>query len=121
MKENYQKALKKLTLFFLLNLIPFNGQSYQNQKGPGTGDQSLFRLQDKSRKMPLLVTYHQTKFNDIIKSGFWVTSKIISSNLCKPIHDITNYCTSICPFESEKCGKGKNYKNLNILRTKRAF
>ena len=34
-------------------------------------------------------------------------------------YDILNYSTSICPFESGKCVKGKNYKNLNILRTKR--
>ena len=26
------------------------------------------------------------------------------ANLCKPIHGI-NYFTSICPFESVKCGK----------------
>ena len=45
MKEDYQKALKKLTLFFLSNPVPFNGQSYQKQKGLGTSDQSLFRLQ----------------------------------------------------------------------------
>ena len=39
-----------------------------------------------------------------------------------PVHDIINYSTSICPFEFEKCGKeGKNYKKLNISRTKRAF
>ena len=38
---------------------------------------------------------------------------IISANLSKPIHDIINYPTSICPFESGKCGKeGKKYKNL---------
>ena len=30
LKENYQKALKKLNLFFLSNPVPFNGQSYQN-------------------------------------------------------------------------------------------
>ena len=29
MKEDYQEALKKLSLFFLLNLVPFNGQSHQ--------------------------------------------------------------------------------------------
>ena len=29
LKEDYQKALKKFTLFFLLNSDPFNGQSYQ--------------------------------------------------------------------------------------------
>ena len=66
MKEDYQKALKKLTLFFLSNPVPFNGQSYQKQKGPGTSDQSLFRLQNKSRKMPLLVINYLTKFDDII-------------------------------------------------------
>ena len=42
-ERGYQKALKKLTLFFLLNPVPFNGQGYQKQKGSGTSDQSLFR------------------------------------------------------------------------------
>ena len=37
-------------------------------------------------------------------------------------HDIINYSSSVCPFESGKCGKEeKKNKNLNILRTKRAF
>ena len=36
LKEDYQKALKKLTLFFLSNTDPFNGQSYQKQKRSGT-------------------------------------------------------------------------------------
>ena len=66
MKEDYQKALKKLTLFFLSNSVPFNEQSYQKQKGSGTSDQSLFRLQNKFRKIPLLVMYYQTKFDDVI-------------------------------------------------------
>ena len=57
LKEDYQKALKKVTLFFLLNPVPFNGQNYQKQKGPGTRDQLLFRLQNKFRKIPLLVMY----------------------------------------------------------------
>ena len=70
MKEDYQKALKKLTLFFLSNPVPFNGQSYQKQKGPGTSDQSLFRLQNKFRKIPLLVIYYWTKFDDVIQSRF---------------------------------------------------
>ena len=48
--------------------------------------------------------------------------KIRSANLCKPIHYIVNYSTFICPFESGKCGKArKNYKILNISRTKKAF
>ena len=63
MKDDYQKALKKLTLFFLSNPVPFNGQSYQKQKGPGTSDQSFFRLQNKFREIPLLVIYYLTKFD----------------------------------------------------------
>ena len=66
MKEDYQKALKKLTLFFLSNPVPFNGQSYQKQKGPGTSDQLLFRLQKKFRKIPLLAIFYLTKFDDVI-------------------------------------------------------
>ena len=51
---------------------------------------------------------------------WFLSEPIASGNLCEPIHDIINYYTSICPFESGKCGKeGKNYKNLNTL--KRAF
>ena len=56
MKEDYQKALKKVT---------FNRQNYQKQKGPGTRDQPLFRLQNKFRKSPLLVTYYLTEFDDV--------------------------------------------------------
>ena len=59
------KSLKK-TLFFLLNPVPFNGQSYQKQKGPGTSNQSLFRLQSKFKKIPLLVICYLTKFDDTI-------------------------------------------------------
>ena len=70
MKEDYQQALKKLILFFLSNPVPFDGQSYQKQKGPGTSDQSLFRLQKKFREIPLLITYYLTKFDDVIQSGF---------------------------------------------------
>ena len=66
MKEDYQKALKKVTLIFLLNPVPFNRQNYQKQKGHGTSDQLLFKLQNKFRKIPLLVMYYLTKFDDVI-------------------------------------------------------
>ena len=46
-KRDNQKALRKLTLFLLSNSVPFNGQSYQKQKGPGTSYQSLFRSQNE--------------------------------------------------------------------------
>ena len=58
LKEDFQKTFKKLTVFFLWNPAPFNGQSYQKQKGPGTGDQSLFRLPNKFRKIPFLAIYY---------------------------------------------------------------
>ena len=63
---DYQKALKKLTLFFLSNPVPFNRQSYQKQKGSGTSAQSLFRLPNKFRKIPLLVISYLTKSDDVI-------------------------------------------------------
>ena len=69
--------------------------------------QSLFRLQNKFRKIPLLVMYYLTKFDDVRSSNFWVISKITSNNLCMQIHDIINYFSFICPFGSGKCGKEK--------------
>ena len=96
-----------------MNPVPFNGQSYQKQKGPGTSNQSLFRLQNKFRKNSLLVIYYQTKFDDIILSSFRVIPKTTSGNLCKPIHDIIIYSTYIWPFEFGKCGKeGKTLQKL---------
>ena len=52
-QRRLSKSLKKLTLFFLLNPVPFNGQNYQKQKGPGTSEQSLFKLKYKFGKIPL--------------------------------------------------------------------
>ena len=69
-RELSKSLKKKVTLFFLLNPVPFNRQNFQKQKGPGTSDQLLFRLQKKFRKIPLLVTYYLTKFDDVIYSSF---------------------------------------------------
>ena len=65
--KDYQKTLKKVTSFVLSNPVPFNRQNYQKQKGPGTSDQSLFRLQNKFRKIPLSVMYYLTKSDDVMK------------------------------------------------------
>ena len=70
LKEHYQKTLKKLTLFFHLNPVPFNWQSYQKQKGPRTSEQLLFGFQNKFREIPLLIIYYLTKFDDVIQSSF---------------------------------------------------
>ena len=121
MKEDYQKASKKLTIFFLSNPVRFNGQSYQKQKAPGTSNQSLFRLQSKFRKIPLLVMCYLTKFDDIILSSFRVIPKITSANLCKPVHDI-NHSTSIWPFEFGKGGKeGKKLQKFEYLENEKSF
>ena len=42
LKKDYAKSFKKLTLFFLSNLISFNEQSYQKQKGCGFNRFSRF-------------------------------------------------------------------------------
>ena len=60
------KSLKKGNFIFLSNPVPFNRQNYQKQKGPGTKDQSLLRLQKKFRKIPLLVMHYLTKFDNVI-------------------------------------------------------
>ena len=65
-KRGLSKNLKKLISFFLSNPVPFNGQSYLKQKGFRTSDQSLFRLQNKFRKVPALVICYLTNFDDII-------------------------------------------------------
>ena len=66
--------------------------------------------------------YYLTKFDDVIQSGFWVIAKIISANLCKPIHDIINYSTSIRPFESGKCGKeGKKLQIFEYRENEKSF
>ena len=120
MKEDNQKAFKKLTLFFLSNPIPFNGQSYQKQKGSGTSDQSLFRLQNKFRKIPLFVIYYMTKFDDVMQSSFWVIPKITSANLCKPIHDIILFHFPLS-FSIWKVWKGKKLQKIWYLENEKSF
>ena len=60
---------KSLKTFFVPNLVPFHKQSYQKQKGPGTSDQSHFRLRNKFIKFPLFVLYYLTKspLNNFLK------------------------------------------------------
>ena len=47
--------------------------------------------------------------------------KIKSANLCKPVHDITNYSTSICLFESRKFGKEGKKLQKKYLENKKRF
>ena len=43
-EKGLSKTFKKVNFIFSSNPFPFNRQSYQNQKGPGASNQSLFRL-----------------------------------------------------------------------------
>ena len=61
-ERGLSKSHKKGNFYF----IPFNSQNYQKQKGPGKSDKSIFRLRNKFRKIPLLVMYYLTKFDDVI-------------------------------------------------------
>ena len=43
------------------------------------------------------------------------------ANLCKSTHDIS-YSTSICPFESGKCGReGKKSQKFEYLENEKSF
>ena len=117
MKEDYQKALKKSTLFFLSNLVLFNRQNYEKQKGSGTSYQSLFRLQSKFKNIPLLFIYYLTKFDDLKQFLSYPKNYV-----CKFVDDTMNYSTSICPFESGNCGKeGKKLQKFEYLENEKSF
>ena len=59
------KSLKKVNFIFFKPSPFFNGQSYQTEKGPGTSNQLLIRLQYKFRKISSLVMYYLNKFGVI--------------------------------------------------------
>ena len=71
-----------------------------------------FQEKNKLKKIISFFIYYLTKFDDVMWNGFWVIQKTISPNLCKAIHDIINYSTSICLFQSRKCGKEGKKKYL---------
>ena len=49
-------------------------------------------------------------------------TQITSANLCKPIHDIINYSTVICPFESRQYGKeGEKLQKFECLENEKSF
>ena len=110
MREDHQKALKKLISFLLSNPVPFNEQSYLERKGSGTSDQSLLRLQNKFKKIPLLLIYYLTKFDDILQSSFWVIPKITPGNLYKPIYNIIIYSIPFVLLSLKSVERGKNTK-----------
>ena len=108
-----------MALFFLSNPVPFDWQSYQKQKEPGTSNHMLFRLWNKFRNIPLLVIYYPTEFD--IK---WFLS-YPKNYICKFMqaspqhHKLFHFYLS---FESGNCGKeGKKLQNFKFLENKKSF
>ena len=56
----------KVGFIFSFEPSPSLWKIYLKQNGPGTSDQLLFRLETEFRKIPLLVIFYRTKFDDII-------------------------------------------------------
>ena len=49
-------------------------------------------------------------------------SKITFANLCSSVHNIINYSTSICPYESGKCGKeDKKWQKFEYLENEKSL
>ena len=65
-ERGLSKTPKKVNFIFSSETSPFQWRKLSKTKGPGTSAQSLFRLQNKLRKIPLLVISHVTKFDDVI-------------------------------------------------------
>ena len=122
LKEGYQKALKNLIFFFLSNPVSFNGKVIKNKRG-----------------LKLVISRssgHETTSEKILYSLYIIWPSLMMS--CKIVFELfqklhlqiyASQCiaSEIIPLpfvflnlESVE-RKGKNYKNLNISRTKRAF
>ena len=93
-------------MFFLLNPVPFYRQGYQKQKGLVTSDQLLFSLQNKFRKIDLLICYilsDQVWWCNVKRC--WSYSKNYISKFMQANSWQHKLFLFICPFESGKCGK----------------
>ena len=124
-ERELSKSLKnalKLYFFFgtqslLMDKIMKNKRGLKLQTSRYSGYKT-----SSARKIPSSVLYYLNNFDNIIKSNFLIISRTKSANLCKPIHDIINYSTSICPFESGKCGKeGKKLQKFEYLKNEKSF
>ena len=65
-ERRLSKTFKIVNFIFSFEPSPFKWKSYDKKKGFGTSHQSLFRLQNKFKKISLSVIYYQTKFDDVI-------------------------------------------------------
>ena len=112
MKEDYQKALKKLSLFFFV-LVSFNEQDCEKQKGPGNSDQWALQFTKQVQKNSSI------SYVLLDRPSLMISYKVVfsypktSANLCKPIYDIVNYSAITYFLDFGKCGKeGEKRQNF---------
>ena len=116
MKKGYQKAFKKLTLFFISNPVPFNRQSYQKQKGSGTSYHSLFTSRNNFRKIPLFVICYLIKFDDVKKFLSYYKNYICKFMQVNSWHKLFHFHLS---FWIWKVWKGREKITKNWISRKR--
>ena len=100
------KSLEGQLYFFFQTQSLLMDKIIKKQKRPETSDQSLFRLQNRFRKIPILLIYYLNKFDDVIREVFGKFQKLhLLTYACHPIHDIISYFLIMCLFEFRMCGK----------------
>ena len=62
-------------------------------------------LSNTLKKVKFIFSFELIKNNRDLELVISCSSGYKTGNLRKPVHDIINYFTSICPFVSGKCGK----------------
>ena len=111
-----KKPWKSQLYFFFRSQSLLIGKVIKNRRCLELVTSRSSSYETSSEKFLYSLLYYLTKFDDVMWSGFWVIAKIASANLCKSIHDIINYSTSICHFESGKCGKeGEKLQKIEYL------
>ena len=122
MKEDYQKAFKKLTLLFLLSPVPFNRQGYQKRYGLELVTSNSQVTKQVQKCSPICYILSDQVWWCNVKQ-FFNYSKIY---ICKFIqvnswhHKLFQFHLS--PFKSGKCGKeGKKLQKFEYLENKNTF
>ena len=66
-EKGLPKSFKKVNFIFSPNPVPFNEKRYQKKRGLElVTSRSSGYEENKSRKIPLLVIYYLTKYDDVI-------------------------------------------------------
>ena len=118
----YSTYLKSWLYFFFWAQYLLMDKIIKNKKGLELVTSCSSVYITSSEKIPLLVMYYLTKFDDVMYNSFCAIPKITSANSCKPIHNMINYSTSMSLWIWKVWNRReKNYKNLNILRLKKTF